>query len=507
MDNLKKPITIFLLLLLAQLAFSQGQPKADSIRNKAQSKLDSLANSPWQKKLDSLQTKGNLARYKDSLKVLGWADSLKRKVNASLTKKKDALRSKIDSLRVRNQPTLPYQQKIDSLQNKQQALLTEISAKQNQLQQKINTRYKKWGGKLDSLGLKAPNTQSPIPNTQSLIPNLPSAALSDPQLPDASVPSLNTSDFAGLDLSKDLKNVGGDISVPGADQMKQWAEQLKDVSQPVKEVTGKLEEAKGALKDPSKAAEGAVKQLGEVNEVGKEIAQGDKLLKENEAMKAAEAMKDPAKLKEEVAKKAIDHFAGKEEVLKQAMDQMAKIKKKVPSLEGLDKLPKNYKWANGLKGKPFRERIRYGLNLGVQGRKDSIQVDLYPNASYHLTGRIELGGGMIYRLRESTKTWQFDQANPVWGFNMFGTFKTFKAVRLRLEADAASYPKYGGAGEPIERNWRWTMLMGMQTEFKISPHFTGNVQMLYNFDKSLTAGFPEQLVLRFGVQYKLLPKK
>lgn len=112
---------------------------------------------------------------------------------------------------------------------------------------------------------------------------------------------------------------------------------------------------------------------------------------------------------------------------------------------------------------------------------------------------------MVYRLRESTKTWQFDQANPVWGFNMFGTFKTFKAVRFRLETDAASYPKFGGVGEPIERKWRWTWLTGVQTEFKISQYFTGNVQMLYNFDKSLTAGFPEQLVLRFGVQYRLLP--
>ena len=187
---------------------------------------------------------------------------------------------------------------------------------------------------------------------------------------------------------------------------------------------------------------------------------------------------------------------------------MAKIKKKVPSLESLDKLPKNYKWPkNGLKGKPFRERVRFGINFGAQGRKDSIIVDLFPNVSYNLTGRIELGGGMIYRLRESTKTWQFDQANPVWGFNMFGTFKTFKAVRFRLEADAASYPKFGGVGEPVERKWRWTWLTGVQTEFKISQYFTGNVQMLYNFDKSLTAGFPEQLVMRFGVQYKLLLKK
>jgi hypothetical protein len=533
---LKKEITIFLFLLLAQFAFSQVQPKADSIRSEAQSKLDSLVTNLWQKKLDSLHSLGNLEKYKDSLKVIGWADSLKQRVNTTFTGIQNSLQSKIDSLLVRNQPTLPFQRKIDSLQSKQQALLNEVSAKQNQLQQKVNERYKKWGSKLDSLGQKLPNASIPgidkvngqlggltskLPNTQARLPNnnfatpslnLPNTPIPSTTIPSASIPSLNTSDFANLNLSKDLNNVGGKLSVPGTDQMKQWNDQLKNVANPLKDATGKLNEAKGALKDPlkdpGKAAEEAANQLKDVNAISKEMGNADKLMKDNEAMKAAEAMKDPEKMKEEVAKKAIDHFAGKEEVLKQAMAQMAKIKKKVPSLESLDKLPKNYKWPkNGLKGKPFRERVRFGINFGAQGRKDSIIVDLFPNVSYNLTGRIELGGGMIYRLRESTKTWQFDQANPVWGFNMFGTFKTFKAVRFRLEADAASYPKFGGVGEPVERKWRWTWLTGVQTEFKISQYFTGNVQMLYNFDKSLTAGFPEQLVMRFGVQYKLLLKK
>ncbi|MFN5431027.1 MAG: hypothetical protein ACK498_09845 [Cyclobacteriaceae bacterium] len=443
---------------------------------------------------------------------------------------------------MRNQPPTFVQRKIDSLQNKQQALLNEISAKQNQLQEKLNTRYKKWGRKLDSLGLKTPteafakvdgintnissigtngqlNTLNPklpiAPNVNfpsASLPNTPTFAKAsvgapNASMPNAPIPSLNSNDFANLNLSKDLSNVGGKLSVPGTEQMKQWNDQLKNVSDPLKDATGKLNDAKDALKDPGKAAEEATKQLKDVNALGKEMSNAEKLMKDNEALKTAEMMKDPEKMKEEAAKQAVDHFAGKEQALKQAMDQMGKIKMKVPSLESLDKLPKNYKWPkNGLKGKPFRERIRFGTNFGVQGKRDSIIVDLFPNVSYHLTGRVELGGGMIYRLRESTKTWQFDQANPVWGFNMFGTFKMFKSVRFRVETDAANYPKFGGIGEPIERRWRWTWLAGVQTEFKINQHFTGNVQMLHNFDKSLTAGFPEQLVLRFGVQYKFNKK-
>ncbi|UXE67665.1 MAG: hypothetical protein KA713_03415 [Chryseotalea sp. WA131a] len=286
---MKKNITIFLLLLLAQFAFSQVQPKADSIRSEAQSKLDSLVTNLWQKKLDSLHSLGNLEKYKDSLKVIGWADSLKQRVNTTFTGIQNSLQSKIDSLLVRNQPTLPFQRKIDSLQSKQQALLSEVSAKQNQLQQKVNERYKKWGSKLDSLGQKLPNQSIPgidkvngqlgglttkLPNAQAQLPNnnfakpslnLPNTPMPSTTIPSASIPSLSTSDFANLNLSKDLNNVGGKLSVPGTDQMKQWNDQLKNVANPLKDATGKLNEAKGALKDPGKAAEEAANQLKDVN--------------------------------------------------------------------------------------------------------------------------------------------------------------------------------------------------------------------------------------------------
>lgn len=85
---------------------------------------------------------------------------------------------------------------------------------------------------------------------------------------------------------------------------------------------------------------------------------------------------------------------------------------------------------------------------------------------------------------------------------MFGTFKTYKSVRIRLETDAFSTPKFGGVGEPLQRQWRWTWLLGVQTAFNVSKNCTGNVQMLYNFDRAITAGFPEQLVLRVGLQWK-----
>lgn len=499
------------LILLVQPAFSQGKKKADSLLQNKKVQYDSLVKDKWHNKIDSLKSLGNLEKLKDSLKVTGWADSLRSNVTGTFVKKENAFRTKVDSLILLNQPITKFQQKLDSLKQKQQSLLTEISAKQTQLQQRVTSRYNKWGIKLDSLGIEMPNANlSSVTNKLNLsntnLPALPNATLPNTQLP--TIPNLDRNDFSSLNLSKDLNDVGGELSIPNADQFKKWEEELKNISSPIKSVTGRLGEAKDALKDPGKAAESAVGQIGDVKSVTDKVGVAEKLIEENEAMETAEKLKDPHALKEEVRQKAIDHFAGKEEVLKLTMDQMAKIKQKMPSLESLDKLPKNYKWPkNGLKGKPFRERVRFGLNFGSESKKDTVIVDLYPNISYNLTGRIEVGLGGIYRLRENTKNWQLDQANPVWGVTMFGTFKTFKSVRLRVESDAASYPQIKGFGEAIARQWRWTWLTGVQTTFKISQNFTCNVQMLYDFDKSLIKGFPEQLVLRFGVQYKLKIKK
>lgn len=497
-------------------------------------KADSLADLTrlqmrFTKKLDSLKLAGNFERWRDSLKVTQWGDSLKKNVKIKLEKGRQQLSAKMDSVKKLKLPTAALQKKADSLQQKQQSLMNEVNQKQSQLQLKVSTRYQKWTSKIDSLrnknGVPAanapvlesvtdklklptsantalPSKQTPkAPAINQLVPNQLS-----PKLPNA--PSLGSNDFSTLNLSKDLQSAGGKLSLPNNAQLKQWDNQLKTVSNPLGEVKSKMGEVNNALKDPGKSAEDAAKQLKEVSTVSKEMGNAEKLLKENEAMKAAEKMKDPNALKEEAAKKAIDHFAGKEQELKQAMDQMAKYKKKLPSLESLDKMPKHL-WIprNGLKGKPFRERVRFGLNAGLKARRDTIGVDFFPNVSYNLTGRVELGGGFNYRVVWLDRSSSFQQKNPAWGFYMFGTFKTYKSVLMRLEADAFSTARFGGVGEAVKREWQWNWYLGAQTSYSISKNCKGNVQMLYNFQKRLTDSFPEQLVIRVGVQWKLGEKQ
>lgn len=496
--------TLAAVLFFAAFGLHAQVPVGDSLAREAQTRLDSLS-SPWQNRFDSLRTLGRLQHLKDSITALSWGDSLRTRVKAQFATRQQKIQRTIDSLRARKLSTRAYQQKLDSLNQKQKSLLGEVDAKQKQLQQQIDARYRKWQSKLDSAGVKLPGINLPgaqLPGT----PALPNTDFIN-QLNVPELPALNTSDFVNLNLSTDLQQIGGDLSVPSASNLTQWATKLAETG-PLSEWTGQLNQANAAWKDPAKAAEQAVTNVDAVQDATKQLGDAQKQFTENEALELAEKMKDPEAMKEEVIEQvqqqAMDHFAGKQEVLQQAMDNMSKYKRKFSSLESLDKLPKHpNRPRNGLKGQAFRERFRLGLAVGVQNQTDTLNLDFFPQASYHITGRLEAGLGMSYRVRLEKDVWHFHQQQAQWGFMSFATVKAFKGVRWRLETDVTSIPQ---PGVPTERGpareWRWTWLTGVQTTFNISERFTGNVQMLYNFDRKITDGFPEFLVLRVGVQYK-----
>ena len=94
--------------------------------------------------------------------------------------------------------------------------------------------------------------------------------------------------------------------------------------------------------------------------------------------------------------------------------------------------------------------------------------------------------------------------HPVWGTNVFGLAKIVKSISLRIELDRSSHPLQADEDGSTYSYSRWTFLTGIQSNFKIS---NGNIKMLHDFDKSLKDVFPDRLLLRFGVQYKLSKKK
>lgn len=531
-----------------------------------ESKSDSLTQS-YLTQSDSLLNTAKLSRYSDSLKILTWGDSMRTKVNKHFSKLRayrqaghgglshspdsleklalstnrykrktdsllkvadpsskvyQALRSRQDSLRKIKLPTSKYTRQADKLQQKQQKMIVEVSKKQQDLQQKVTGRYSKWEGsvrsklKLDSLGIKMPGQIAGLkqPNINGVSKNLPGVKTPGlnqniPGLP--KMPTLNTGDFQGLGLSKELSSIGGNLSAPSIGQLDQLGKNIPGLSNnPLGNATQQLGSAGAMLKDPSKAAENAIGQVGDVKALNSEISSADKLMKSNEAMQVADKMKTQEGMQAEVKKQAVNHFAGKEEILQKSMDQMAKYKKKYHSLGSLADAKKMKWWqpVNGLKGKPFRERFHPGMNFGYNTRKDTFNLDLFPNANYQISGRIEAGVGALYRLHFNTKNNSFDQANPVWGLTMFSTVKLFNSTRLRIETDAVNSPlALANADGSLQRNWRWQMIVGIQNNFNISRSVTGNMQMLYNFDRKLKDAFPERLTLRVGVAINLKGKK
>jgi hypothetical protein len=509
---------------------------------------------------DSLLAAAKFNRFSDSLKIRTWGDSMRTKINAPFTKSRAALshspdslekmtlkasavkrktdslikvtdpsskafawlKSRQDSLKKLKLPTTRYTRQMDKAAQKQQKMLTELNAKQNELEKKVSGRYTKWENsvrsrlKLDSFGIKGTGN---IPGLKQL--NAPPAGT---QLPGVKMPGLNqsfpsglpkmpnlhTGDFSSLGLSKELSGIGGNLSVPSMGQLSQWEKSIPGLSNnPIKNVSQQISGAGAMLKDPSKAAENAVGQIGGVQTLNKEVAAANNLKAGNDALKIADGMKDTNAMKAEAQKQAVNHFAGKEEVLKKSMDAMAKYKKKYHSLNSLADAKKMKWWqpVNGLKGKPFRERIHPGINLGYSTRKDTVNLDFYPNVSYQISGRFEAGFGGLYRVHINTKSVAVDQRQPVWGLTGFTTFKLFKSTHFRLETDAVSSMTPSGSNDgTLQRSWRWQIITGIQNNFKISKSVTGNVQMLYNFDKSLKDGFPERLMGRMGVAFNFRKK-
>jgi hypothetical protein len=457
--------------------------------------------------LDSISAIVSINRYRDSLRINTWSDSLRTRVNQKFSPLK--LAGIADSLRRFGHPEVRITHRVDSLLGAKDALLKEVNLKQEALQQTVWSRYSRWSESirkrfnLDSAGAKLPAMA--VPGNPVTLPGSPLPA--GTQMPAAGIdlpeiPGLQTGDFAGLELSHELNAAGGDLSIPGAQRLTALDGLLPDIPDPMKEINGQVAGVKSLTRDPGELAEKSVMQVSEVSKATKELQEAEQLKKQSEELKAAEQLKDPNEARETLKEQAVNHFVGKEAEIQGAMSQMSKYKKKYSSIGSLSEIRKN-DWMphNGLKGKPFKERFRVGMNVGYKGSGDTLIFDFYPNASYRITGRLEAGLGAIYRLRVNSEPLGFDQRNPVWGTSAFVLLKTFKAVHLRCEVDGNSFPVSGSADRTSYRDWRWSFHAGIQTNFKLGKRWTGNVQMLYNFDSSLKDGFPEKLSARVGVLY------
>lgn len=486
-----------------------GQQPDSALRQRAEPIIDTLAiravylEAGNQKRTDSLLSHARLSKLRDSVVISEWSISLRREIEGRFSP--DALARSTDSLRMFGVTEPAIAKRTDSLLRRKADLLSEVNIKQATLQQNVNIRYADWSDavrrkyNLDSSGVRIPSLSAP----SSMLPasNLPAANV--PAAPDLhiseipTVPSLDAADFSSLGMSPELSAVGGGLTTPTTPQLAGWKDSFPPLPDAAGDMTNQVAATKELTANPSGVAEKAASNVAEVGDAVQVLDEAEQVKKQAEA---AEQLKDPSALKQQ----ASDHFAGKEAELAGAMNQMAKFKKKYSSLGSLSEVKKN-NWLpkNGLKGKPFKERFRPGLNLGVRSNSDTILLDFYPNAAYRITGRLEAGLGAVYRVRVSSNPFGFDQRNPVWGFSLFAVVKTFKSIFIRLETDVTDHFKQGTTEQPSYHDWMWNFYTGVQTNFKLSRRLSGNVQMLYSFDSSLKDGFPEKLLARVGVQCSL----
>ena len=95
-------------------------------------------------KLDSLNTLVNRQWLTDSLSITGWGDSLINNITGKLTANANKLNHKIDSLNSLKLPTEKYRNKLDSITNKGNQLLAEVSQKQQELFGKTKVNLSAW---------------------------------------------------------------------------------------------------------------------------------------------------------------------------------------------------------------------------------------------------------------------------------------------------------------------------------------------------------------------------
>jgi len=161
-----KTVVFLFFILLATLAHGQDTTlkQTDSTMQSVQRQSD-VAKEKYSTKLDSLQSIGNVNRWKDSFKITAWSDSLRSKINFKYSDK--SLTKQMDSLRSINMPDDKIRHTSDSMLKKKEALLSEVNTKQQELQGKVTGRYAAWSQNLrsrfnlDSAGVKLPEGNLP----------------------------------------------------------------------------------------------------------------------------------------------------------------------------------------------------------------------------------------------------------------------------------------------------------------------------------------------------------
>ncbi|HZY78797.1 MAG TPA: hypothetical protein VFE50_04695 [Cyclobacteriaceae bacterium] len=536
---MKSALFLLIFTCLANLCLAQAPDsithKYDSLLKSPTTKYDS-ASSRINNKIDSIQGRINnlanpnlnlaskLKRKKfekpDSLKALNDYDSMK-----------SGLTYKIDSLRGLNLPTDRYKRKLDSLEQlgpqkyvqnareRAQRLEDRINKPINTVESKVNDKLNLMRseggadanipGNLNIDGVKKPDLNSPdlkLPGSDVNVKN-PLSDVDNPlkdQMGEVnelkgkandlkSVPQQQIDKVKSIDEVQNVQGKVGDLN-KATDKVQQYEGDVKNIAQ------GNV----GEVKQIPDAIENKAKSLDEIKELQAQTGELNKAREMVDKGKNPEALK--AMGKQEVMKKATDHFAGKEQVLKEAMDKMSKVKSKYGEVKNLAEIPKRP--PNPMKGKPFIERLVPGVTLQFQ-KANNFMVDFNPVIAYRVTGHLNAGAG--WNERFSFLKWnKLSSSDRIYGPRVFVNYSIKKGfgVKAELEKMNAVIPLNNLSPDAGTRQWVWSAFVGLKKDYKFIGRVNGNVQILYNiFDDHDNSPYTDKLNVRMGFEFPMKKKK
>jgi hypothetical protein len=498
-----------ILLFITSVSWAQTDTliqKPDTLLNKVTYTLDSLKQS-FTKQSDSI--KESYATQKQKLvsvkqRYLLKLDSIKNKRPAAPGNPLDTLSNPVETAR--------YTKKIDSLDLQLAAMQQNTTKRIDSLKQRVSNTVSKLKlpkeaqGKAN--GLTTVMDKVNVPSFDSDLAgklNLPGMNGAVPELPGANVPGLNIPNANLPDINPALP--GTNVNAP--DLNGKLPDANVDTGK-LKDITGQAGDIQKQVTDATGSTEGLGKTLeGKASEQIKGLP--DQKLPDQAGLpggipKTGEAKEQLAAM---AKKEAVNHFAGKEAALMGAMEKMGKYKQKYNSVSSLKDI-ENEKHHNELKGKPLRERLTPSLTLQFQSWHD-LMLDINPSIGYKFTQHFTAGFGYNHRIAFNLPARSFNPAARVFGFRSYGEYTFKKGFGFRLDIESMNTPlkqKYLTADLSPQRDWVWSVLIGVKQKYPIYKKLKGNAQLMYNiFDRDHRSPYTDRVNFRIGLELTLKKKK
>ncbi len=448
--------------------------------------------------LDSLSALASKQWLTDSLSVGAWGDSIRSGIESKTLGNINHLNRKIDSLHNLGLPDANYRQKIDSLKQTKDKLLAEVNTKQQALLGNAKNKLTEWQNNIQTkLGIKGKGLNLPsgqLPNVPDL--NIPST--------DFKIPSLGSSDFQSLGLSKELSEVSQSLDFIKPDGLGQWQEKIGGIA-------GNVPSLESLKNNPDQLIDKALTNIDGVSELKQKLNAGG--LENTELGMMAKKMENPEAMKqvavEQIKQEAFNHFAGKEQVLQAAMEKISKYKQQYSSISSLSEIKKRP--PNPMKGKPLIERIVPGIAIQIHTKK-YLNFDFNPYAAYRMSGRFSMGLGWNQRLAVDWSTKKAVGQGKVYGLRVFGEFKLPKgfAVRLELEDMNTFVPSYFIAPGEGHREWVFSSMLGIKKEYRFFKMVKGFTIVQLDYINLIKPGhkspYSDVINTRFGFEFPMKQK-